>query len=53
MIATEFRDVIIFKRPPAALQTVIFGVMRPVAVGRGYRATYPQYSRSLLRTSAR
>jgi len=53
MFATEFRDVIVFKRPPAALQTLLFGVLRPVAVARGYRATYPQYSRSLLRTSAR
>ena len=51
MFATEFRDVLVFKRPPAAVQSVVFGVLRPVAVARGYRATYPQYSRSLLRTA--
>jgi mannose-6-phosphate isomerase-like protein (cupin superfamily) len=53
MFATEFRDVLVFKRPPAAIQSVVFGVLRPVAVARGYQATYPQYSRSLLRTAAR
>ena len=53
MFATEFRDVLVFKRPPAAVQSLVFGVLRPVAVARGYRATYPQYSRSLLRTAAR
>jgi mannose-6-phosphate isomerase-like protein (cupin superfamily) len=53
MFATEFRDVIVFKRPPAAIQSLVFGVLRPIAGARGYRATYPQYSRSLLRTAAR
>jgi mannose-6-phosphate isomerase-like protein (cupin superfamily) len=53
MFATEFRDVLVFKRPPAAVQSLVFGVLRPVAVARGYRATYPQYGRSLLRTAAR
>ena len=27
--------------------------VQPIAVARGYRGTYPQYGRSLLRTSAR
>jgi len=53
MFATEFRDVIVFKRPPAAIQTVVFGALRPIAKARGYRGTYPQYGRSLVRTSAR
>src|SRR5262245_5100882 len=53
MFATEFRDVIVFKRPPAAIQTLVFGALRPIAKARGYRGTYPQYGRSLLRTSAR
>jgi quercetin dioxygenase-like cupin family protein len=53
MFATEFRDVIVFKRPPAAIQTIVFGAMRPIAKARGYRGTYPQYSRAMLRTSAR
>jgi hypothetical protein len=52
MFATEFRDVLVLKRPPAAVQSLAFGVLRPVARARGYRGTYPQYGRSLLRTSA-
>jgi mannose-6-phosphate isomerase-like protein (cupin superfamily) len=52
MFATEFRDVIVFRRPPAAVQSLVFGVLRPIARVRGYRGTYPQYGRSLLRTSA-
>ena len=52
MFATEFRDVIVFKRPPAAVQKLLFGALRPVAKARGYRGIYPQYSRSLLGTSA-
>jgi quercetin dioxygenase-like cupin family protein len=53
MFATEFRDVLVFKRPPAAVQSLVFGALRPIAKARGYRGTYPQYGRSLLRTSAR
>ena len=53
MFATEFRDVLVFKRPPAAIQSLLFGALRPIAKGRGYRGTYPQYGRSLLRTGAR
>ena len=53
VFATEFRDVIVFKRPPAAVQKVLFGALRPIAAARGYRGTYPQYSRSQLRANAR
>lgn len=53
MFATEFRDVLVLKRPPAAVQSLVFGVLRPIARARGYHGTYPQYGRSLLRTSAR
>ena len=53
MFGTEFRDVLVFKRPPAAVQSLVFGVLRPIARVRGYRGTYPQYGRSLIRTSAR
>ena len=53
MFATEFRDVLVFKRPPAVVQKTLFGVLRPIAKARGYRGTYPQYGRSLLRTNAR
>ena len=52
MFATEFRDVLVLKRPPAAVQALAFGILRPIARARGYRGTYPQYGRSLLRTSA-
>jgi quercetin dioxygenase-like cupin family protein len=53
MFATEFRDVLVLKRPPAAIQSLIFGALRPIAKARGYRGTYAQYGRSLLRTGAR
>ncbi|HEX6753646.1 MAG TPA: cupin domain-containing protein [Solirubrobacterales bacterium] len=53
MFATEFRDVLVLRRPPAAVQSLAFGILRPIARARGYRGTYPQYGRSLLRTSAR
>ena len=36
------------RRPPAAVQSVLFGLLRPIAKARGYRGTYPQYGRSLL-----
>jgi Cupin domain len=52
MFATEFRDVIVLRRPPAAVQSLAFGILRPIARARGYRGTYPQYERSLLRKSA-
>ena len=52
MFATEFRDVLVRKRPSVIVQKLLFGVLRPIAVARCYRGTYPQYGRSLLRTSA-
>jgi hypothetical protein len=48
MFATEFGDVMTLRRPPAAIQSAVFAVLRPIAKARGYRGTYPQYSRSLL-----
>jgi hypothetical protein len=48
MFATEFRDVLVLRRPPAAIQSVLFNMLRPIARARGYRGTYPQYGRSLL-----
>jgi mannose-6-phosphate isomerase-like protein (cupin superfamily) len=53
MFATEFRDVLVLKRPPAAVQAAIFGLLRPIARARGYRGTYPQYGRSRIDPSAR
>jgi mannose-6-phosphate isomerase-like protein (cupin superfamily) len=47
-IAREFSDVVVFRAPPAAVQRTVFGVLAPLARRRGYRATYPQLSRTVL-----
>jgi quercetin dioxygenase-like cupin family protein len=46
--AQEFSDVMVFRSPPPAVQRAIFGVLTPIARWRGYRATYPQLSRTVL-----
>jgi len=46
--AREFSDVIVFRSPPLAMQRTIFGALAPIARWRGYRATYPQFSRIVL-----
>jgi quercetin dioxygenase-like cupin family protein len=48
LFAREFSDVIVFRSPPLAVQRAIFGALAPLARWRGYRATYPQISRTLL-----
>lgn len=48
LIATEFADVIVFRKPPAAVQRVLFGALAPIARRRGDRATYPTLSRTTL-----
>jgi quercetin dioxygenase-like cupin family protein len=48
LVATEFSDVIVFRSPPRPLQRAIFGALAPVARRLGYRATYPQLSRTVL-----
>jgi quercetin dioxygenase-like cupin family protein len=48
LFAQEFSDVVVFRRPPRAVQRAIFGVLAPIARRRGYRATYPQLSRTVL-----
>jgi quercetin dioxygenase-like cupin family protein len=48
LCAEEFKDVIVFRSPPLALQRMIFGALTPIARWRGYRATYPQLSRMVL-----
>jgi quercetin dioxygenase-like cupin family protein len=48
LFALEFSDVIVFRKPPPRVQNVIFGALAPVARRRGYRATYPQISRTVL-----
>jgi quercetin dioxygenase-like cupin family protein len=48
LFATEFSDVAVFRRPPAAVQRLLFGALAPIARRRGYRATYPSMSRTTL-----
>ena len=48
LTAREFSDVVVFRKPPVAVQRVLFGVLAPIARRRGYRATYPQLSRTVL-----
>ena len=48
LFAREFSDVIVFRSPPLAVQRAIFGALAPLAHWRGYRATYPHISRTVL-----
>jgi quercetin dioxygenase-like cupin family protein len=48
LIAQEFGDVIVFRSPPPVVQRALFAVLAPVARRLGYRATYPQLSRTVL-----
>lgn len=48
LLAQEFRDVIVFRSPPPAVQRALFAVLAPIARRRGYRPTYPQLSRTVL-----
>ena len=47
MIGREFSDTVQFRSPPPAIQKTAFAVISPVARALGYRATYPELSRSL------
>jgi hypothetical protein len=48
VFAQEFSDVIVFRMPPPVVQRMLFGTLAPIARARGYRATYPQISRTVL-----
>ena len=48
LVGREFGDVIVFRSPPRAIQRAVFGALAPVARLLGYRATYPQLSRTVL-----
>jgi mannose-6-phosphate isomerase-like protein (cupin superfamily) len=48
LTAQEFSDVIVFRRPPPAVQRIVFGALEQIARRRGYRATYPSLSRTTL-----
>jgi len=40
--------VVEFHSPPPAVQRAVFGALAPIARWRGYRATYPELSRTVL-----
>ncbi|HET6850498.1 MAG TPA: cupin domain-containing protein [Gaiellales bacterium] len=48
VFAREFSDVIVLRKPPLPVQRAVFGLIAPIAHRRGYRATYPQISRTVL-----
>ena len=48
LLATEFSDIIVFRKPPVAVQRPLFSILAPLARRRGYRATYPSLSRTTL-----
>jgi quercetin dioxygenase-like cupin family protein len=48
LLATEFSDIIVFRKPPTAVQRGLFGILAPLARRRGYRASYPSLSRTTL-----
>ena len=48
LTAQEFSDVIVFRKPPRAVQRLVFSALTPIAIRRGYRATYPSLSRTTL-----
>lgn len=43
----EFSDTVQFRRPPPALQKVLFALLSAIGISLGYRATYPQLSRTV------
>jgi mannose-6-phosphate isomerase-like protein (cupin superfamily) len=45
VLAQEFADVIVFTRPPRAVQRVVVALLAPVARLLGYKATYAAYSK--------
>jgi quercetin dioxygenase-like cupin family protein len=47
LCAREFSDVIVFRAPPLPVQRALFGTLAPIAHWLGYRATYPQLSRTV------
>jgi quercetin dioxygenase-like cupin family protein len=48
LLATEFSDIIVFRKPPTTIQRSLFGILAPLARRRGYRGTYPSLSRTTL-----
>ena len=48
LTAQEFSDVVVFRKPPPAVQRIVFGALGPIARRLGYRATYVSLSRTTL-----
>jgi mannose-6-phosphate isomerase-like protein (cupin superfamily) len=48
LTAQEFSDVVVFRKPPPAVQRIVFGALAAIARRRGYRPTYPSLSRTTL-----
>lgn len=48
LCAREFSDILVFRAPPPWIQRTMFGALAPIARSRGYRATYPELSRTTL-----
>ena len=43
----EFSDTVQFRHPPPVVQRAMFAVLGTIAERIGYRATYPQFSRTV------
>lgn len=43
-VAREFEDILVPRKPPAAVQKLVFGLLAPIAARRGYRGVYPRYA---------
>ena len=44
LFAREFRDVIVFTKPPLAVQRLLFPVLALIGRALGYKGSYPKYS---------
>lgn len=43
LLAREFEDVIVFTKPPRAVQKVLFDILAPIARLLGHKGSYPEY----------
>ena len=48
LCAREFSDILVFRSPPQLIQRTMFGALALIGRSFGYRATYPQLSRTTL-----
>lgn len=46
LTARDYRDTMVAAKPPPWLQTLIFGLLAPIARARGLKPTYPEYLNS-------